>query len=231
MSATFISANVIKHNNTVFLDTDLVTYGDIQIVPTPGSGGRPDGEYWAVPITDGGVVDGFDFVPYGPQNPIKPSTQSFRVLRLVTSKDYGKSDYWYIVGTEANYVASSQAAECCDAPIPMPLSVPPLAPTQLMCQYNNPTDMDYFAVWGVPTLEYGDSGYWAYGYFNDTALSPLFVNGATPAALVSAMQSAWGSTVGGTFTLVGGIVIVLTQSNGQGTDEISINIFTPVTSS
>lgn len=232
MAASFIPALVLKHNDTVFLDTDLVAYGTVQLVPTPGAGGRPDGNYWAVPINNFGIVTGLDFVPLE-DSAVAPTAQSFQTLRLITSKAYGKADYWYIRGTENDYINSSSAAECCDAPYPMPDDVPPLAGVQLMCQYNNPTDQQYFATFGVPVpLGFGDR-YYAYGYFDGVALPNLSASGyLTPALLVSAMQSTWGATVGGTFTLSSdGLTVTLTQSAGDGTSEIGINIFTSVLSS
>lgn len=37
MAATYISALVIKHGNETFLDTDLVNFGLIMSIPTPGA--------------------------------------------------------------------------------------------------------------------------------------------------------------------------------------------------
>lgn len=231
MASTFIPATVIKHNNTVFLGDSLIDYGDVQQIPTPGTGGRIDGDYWATPITDGGVVDSFNFDPVVKENAaVKPDVQSFRVFRLITSKQYGKADYWYILGTTTQYLASSQAAECCDTPVLMPTDTPNIAPTQLMCQYNNATAQDYFAVWGVPTTLPGGRLY-AYGFFNNAALPSLASTGyATAALLNAAMQSTWSGIVGGTFVLANN-VITLTQPSGPGTDEISINILSVATSS
>lgn len=231
MAASFISALVIKRNNTVFLDTDLVAYGSVEMIPTPGSGGRPDGDYWAVPINGNGVVTGFDFVPVE-NSATPPTVQSFKTFRLIESKEFGQAYYWYAVGTTENYIASSSAAECCNAPVLLPDDVPALAGIQLMCQYNNSTDKKYFAAFGVPTINFGDRIH-AYGYFNNVALSSLSGAGyTTPDLLLSAMQSAWGATVGGTFTLSPDKkTIILTQSAGNGTSEIAINIFSSVVSS
>lgn len=229
--ASFIPALIIKHNNTVYLDDNLVAYGDIQTIPTAGSGGRPDGDYWAVPITEG-VVSGFNFVPTSPDSTDAPSVQSFHVFRLITSKAFGKADYWYVLGTTTDYIAASNAAECCSGEDPLPTEVTPLAPTQLLCQWNNPTDQEYFAVLAVPSLAFGDRIY-GYGYFNNEALPDLAVGGyASASALVSALNSLWGATVGGTFVLAdNGSTIILTQTAGPGTDELSVTLFSSVVSS
>lgn len=230
MAASFIPALVIKRNNDVYLEDDLVSYGAVQTIPTPGAGGDPtDGDFWAVPITDN-VVNGFNFIPTTPDSTDAPTAQSFHVFRLITVPGRAQANTWYVVGTTTDYIESSAAAECCDAPVPMPMDVPALAPTQLMCVWNNTTDQDYFATWGVPTTPPGGRLY-ANGYFNDEALPSLSAFGyATPALLVAAMQSAWGATVGGTFTLSGSR-ITLTQTAGPGTDVIAINIFGTNTSS
>lgn len=232
MAASFISATIIKHNNTVYLDQDLVVYGSVQLIPTPGAGGRPDGDFWADPITDLGVVDGFNFIPVE-EGVAAPSAQAFEVFRLITSKAFGKPDYWYVLGTQDDYNTSAADAECCaDDPEPMPDEVPPLAPSQDMCQYNNSTDQEYFAVFGVPSLGFGDRLY-AYGWFNGVALAELSGAGyLTAALLASAMQSAWGATVGGTFAAsADGLTITLTQSAGSGEDSIAVNVFASVVSS
>lgn len=233
MAASFVQATIIKHNNTLFLGDDLVVYGYVQLIPTPGSGGRVDGDYWAQPIVGEGVVDGINFIPYGPNTPTQPTPQSFRVFRLITSKAYGKADYWYILGTQQDYVNASQDAECCDAtPRVMPDDVPALAPEQLMCLYNNAIDQDYFAVFAVPSNFFGGRLH-AYGWYNGVKLAGLSAAGyATPALLNSAMQSAWGATVGGTFVLSADLkTITVTQTAGNGTNTIAVNIFAAVVSS
>ena len=88
-----------------------------------------------------------------------------------------------------------------------------------MCQWNSVNK--YFAVFGVPTLPVG----WrlnAYGTFNNAAL-PNITNQTSVANLVTQLNSQWGATVGGTFALTSG-VIVLTQTAGPGTDVISANL-------
>lgn len=226
MAATYISGLVIKHGNDVFLDTDLVNYGLIMSIPTPGAGGQPDGDYWAVPITDS-VVSGFNFEPTSPTDVTPPTPQSFHVFRLITNPGTA-NDKWWVVGTTLQYIASAAAAECCDTPVPLPTATPELAPTQLLCELN--AGGLTFAVFGVPTIPSGGRIY-ANGYFNGAKLTNLSGSGyATPALLVAAMQSTWGATVGGTFTLANG-VITLTQSAGDRNDEIAINVFPAVNSS
>lgn len=226
MAATYISGLVIKHGNETFLDTNLVDFGLIMSIPTPGAGGQIDGDYWAVPITEG-VVSGFDYVPKAPNAAIPPTPQSFAVFRLITNPGTA-NDKWWVRGTTLQYIASAAAAECCDTPIPLPTDTPELAPTQLLCERNGAGQT--FAVFGIPTPPSGGR-YYAYAYFNNVALTDLSMSGyATPALLVAAMQSVWGGPTGGTFTLANG-VINFVQTNGDGDDVIAINVFTAATSS
>lgn len=227
MAATYIPGLVIKHGNEVFLDTDLVNYGLIMSIPTPGAGGQIDGDYWAVPITDE-VVSGFNFEPTAPGDLTPPTPQSFHVFRLITSPGHA-NDKWWVRGTTLQYIAAAADAECCDAnPATLPTDLPELAPTQLLCELN--ADGLTFAMFGVPTIPAGGRIY-ANGYFNNAELTDLSTFGyATPALLVAAMQSTWGATTGGTFTLSNG-VIKFVQTAGDRNDTIAINVFTTNTSS
>jgi hypothetical protein len=189
MAATYIPALVIKHNNSVFLNADL-SVGVTMPIPTPGAGGRIDGDYWAVPISDYGVVTGFNFEPTTPDDTEPPTLQSFHVFRLVT--DFG-NDVWYARGSSTfdgespanpGYIQASQDAECCaEDAATLPTDVPLMQPCQTACEWD--TDGNYFFLIALPT----DAGtYTANGYLNGEALPQ--VTGATAAALQTAL-SAW----------------------------------------
>jgi len=222
MAAAYFPALILKHNNDVFLNEDLIDYGYTDIIPTPGAGGTPDGDFWAVPITEG-VVSGFNFVPYTSSTLTAPTPQSFRVFRLVRA--VGGYDVWYVLGTQAEYNQVASDWECCvGSPDVMPSELTPLAPSQLMCAWNNGTDKDYFAVFGAPTVLVLQNLY-AYGYYNGEALPALSGSGyGDITTLVAAMNSLWGATVGGTFVATG-TTIVLTQTAGDGDDDIAVNIY------
>jgi hypothetical protein len=192
MAATFIPALVVKHNNDVYLTEDLVI-GVTMPIPTPGSGAVIDGDYWAVPITDNGIVTGFDFEPTTPTDTTPPTPQSFHVFRLVNR--FG-NDVWYVVGTTTTdgdspandgYIQAAQDAECCDeTPRTLPTDVPELFPCQTACQFD--ADGNYFFILGVPTLGAGES-YVANGYLDDETLSEA--SGASVTALVASLNSLW----------------------------------------
>lgn len=192
MAATFIPALVIRHNNDVYLTDDLVV-GVTMSIPTPGSGAVIDGDYWAVPITDNGIVTGFDFEPTTPTDNTPPTPQSFHVFRLVNR--FG-NDVWYVVGSTTTdgdspanpgYIQAAQDAECCDeTPRTLPTDVPELFPCQTACQFD--ADGNYFFILGVPSLGVGES-YVANGYLDDETLPQA--SGATVTALVTSLNNLW----------------------------------------
>jgi len=221
MAAAYFPATIIETNNSRFLGVDLTDYGYDGIIPSVTAGGRPDGDYWAVPITEG-VVSGFNYVPVTPSTLTAPTPQSFRVFRLITTNT---SDWYYVLGTVANYNEVQADWECCvGSPAVMPTDLTPLAPSQLMCAWNNDTDKDYFAVFAAPNVQVLNNLY-AYGYYNGAALAALSGSGyGNTTVLAAAMTSVWGATVGGTF-VANGNTITLTQTAGSGDDDIAISIY------
>jgi hypothetical protein len=221
MSATFIPALVIKHNNSVFLTADLVA-GVTMAIPTPGSGGVIDGDYWAVPISDYGIVSGINFEPTTPDSTDAPTLQSFHVFRLISRLG---NDVWYVRGSttfdgespaNAGYIQASQDAECCDeTPRTLPTDIPELVPCQTACEWN--ADNNYFFTIGLPT----DAGtYTGNGYLNGEELPEI--TGATPAAIQTALNANW-TNVGSpnvviTWTVTDLVAMgVITDGTGQDT--------------
>lgn len=221
MAATFIPALVIKHNNSVFLTSDLVV-GVTMPIPTPGSGAVPDGDYWAVPISDYGIVTGFNFEPTTPTDTTPPTLQSFHVFRLVNR--FG-NDVWYVRGTtttdgespaNAGYIQAAADAECCsETPAVLPTDVPALQPCQVACEWD--ADDAYFFILSLPT----DIGtYTATGYLNGEELTPA--SGANAAALETSLNTNFtnqGSPqIAITWTVTNGIAKgVITSGNGTDT--------------
>ena len=211
MAATYIPALVIKRNNDVYLTPDLEV-GVMMSIPTPGAGGSIDGDYWAVPISDYGVVTGFNFVPTTSDAPASeaPTLQSFHVFRLVNQTPL-TDQVWWVRGTTSfdsaspgndGYIQVSQQAECCaDDQSSLPTDVPGLYPCQVACEFD--ANGAYFVILGLPTDE---GTYTANGYINGEALPQI--TGATGAALQTALNSSW--------TNVGSpnVVIVWTVTDG-----------------
>jgi hypothetical protein len=234
MAATFIPALVIKHNNDVYLTDDLVV-GVTMSIPTPGSGAVIDGDYWAIPIADNGIVTGFDFEPTTPTDTTPPTPQSFHVFRLTNR--FG-NDVWWVRGSTTvdgdspandGYIEAAADAECCDAtPRTLPTDVPELFPCQTACQFD--ANGDYFFILGVPTLGSATS-YVANGYLDDETLPE--VTGASVTALLVQLNSQW-TNVGSPAVAItwtqsdtGGTglpVIIGTITDGDGTNDACIKI-------
>lgn len=227
--ANYIPALIIKRNNTVYI-SETGEVGKMDFVPSPGAGGRLDGDYWAVPIVDNGIFSGFNFTPANADAPSAPSPQAFRVFRLINMSG---NDYWYVRGTsngdagaspaEAGYIQAAQAAECCTEGVALPTDIPAIAPCYEMCEFD--ADGKYFAVFGLPIPTGTSPNYYAYGYYQGAPLAALSASGyATPELLISAMNSNWSAV--GTWSLVEGAVAKVTQANGTGTDSVCIQVIT-----
>lgn len=227
MAATFIPALVIKHNNSVFLTPDLEV-GVTMAIPTPGAGGVIDGDYWAVPISDYGVVTGFNFEPTTPEDTDPPTLQSFHVFRLISRFGY---DVWYVRGTttldgespaNAGYIQAAQDAECCsESPATLPTDVPAMLPCQTACEWD--TDENYFFILSLPT----DIGsYTATGYLNGETLTPA--TGATAADLVTSLNTNFNNQgspqIVITWTLLNANTIKGVITDGSGSDTLCSNI-------
>lgn len=224
--ANYFPALVIKHNNDVYLTPEGVV-GHMDVIPSPGAGGVIDGDYWAVPITDYGLVSGFNFVPTSPTSIIPPAPGAFHVFRLAFRHGY---DVWYVRGTstlsgdspaENGYIQAAAAYECCaEVPVNLPTSIPAIAPCFLMCDFD--ADGNYFAMPGLPTLT-GNLRYFPYGYFNGVELTAATGTGyATTGALLAFLNSGdWGAI--GTWTYTDNVLKV-TQTDGPGTDTFCIAI-------
>lgn len=193
-----------------------VVKGDIPVPGNSNGGASIDGDFWCVPIVDGGVYGGWKFLPYNPGgvNTLPPTAQSFAVTKLSLIPPFG-SDYWYVLGTTAQYLTAAGGGAA------LPLIVPQLeTPCQTLCNQNSTTGL-YFGILGTPNQTLGWNFY-AYGYFNNVALPALSASGyATLALLLTALNSNWSSV--GTWTLNGNVLVV-TQSAGPGTDTLCAQV-------
>lgn len=219
---SFIPALIIRQDHTDNINPNS-TIGLTGLIPTPNSGGQVDSDYWCVPVTGFGIFGGVKFVAINsPGGTPKPSAQSFAAVRIV-KKD--QSTDWYVVGNSSQYIAASEEVECCGTTSPppiMPTTAPIIAPCQILCNQNSTTGL-YFGNVGIPTIPAGERLY-AFGFFNEVALTSLSGAGyASVAALLAAIQAAWG--IVGTWTVTSdNLTLVVTQSAGPGTDVLCVNI-------
>ena len=236
----YIPAIVIQKNNSVYiadsgitvqksLGTEfLVGLGLATEVPTADGGGVPDADYWASPVGEG-ILSGIIYHPYNANDPVgsvPPSPQSFRVVRIMNRL---ASDYWYIVGSMAQYIAANGGTA-------LPTNITTLlAPCQKMCQFD--ANSHYFAIFGLPTITVlPNKAYFPYGYFNGVALPGAasggytttaalltFLNTATTTTTVNGVVTAYagGWAVVGTWTAsADNLTLFATQTAGAGTDTI-----------
>lgn len=237
----YIPAIVIQRNNSVYiadsgitvqksLGTEyLVGLGLATEVPTADGGGVPDADYWAVPVGEGALT-GIIYIPYNAGDPvgsIAPSPQAFKVCRIMNRL---ASDYWYIYGTMAQYIAANGGTA-----LPTVITTL-LAPFQKLCQFN--AAGQYFAVLGLPNIAIlPNKAYFPYGYFNNIALPGAaaggytttaalltFLNTATTTTTVNGVVTAYagGWAVVGTWTAsADNITLQAAQTAGPGTDILS----------
>lgn len=245
--ANYITAIVIQKNNSVFIRENGINaekipgspgeyatgLGVSMEIPCPdnSSSGQIDGDFWAVPVNEG-LPSGFNYAPYNPADPdaAPPTPESFAVVKISSN---ASSDDWYVLGTSVQYIASCNAC-CGDTPVPMPgiFSLPLQPGCQTMCQWNNGTLQQYFAVVGLPDLLF-NKRFYPYGYFNNIQL-PLatstgyistttlltFLNTATVTSVVNGKTTysgGWG--IVGTWTVSADfLTLIATQNPGPGTD-------------
>lgn len=226
MAATFISALVIKHNNDVYQE------GVTMDIPTPGAGGVPDGDFWAVPITDN-VLSGYNYVPTSATSTTPPTTQSFHVFKLTNR--FG-NDNWVVRGTttaaasgspsECGYIQAAKDAECCDeSPCNLPTDIPVQAACQLMCEWN--TDSLYFAKFALPTLAVAGYRYYPYGYYNNVLLGAASAIGyGSKGALLTFLntEASWAAIGTWSYADAGQNILQVVQSAGSGANVVCISI-------
>jgi hypothetical protein len=228
MAATFIQARVVKHNNDVYLTEDEnSTVGVIMAIPTPGAGGVIDGDYWADPIADNGILTGYNFTPTTPDSEEAPSPQAFHVFRIITR--FG-NDVFYAIGSTtgagsspfvAGYIEAAADAECCsETPATLPTTGPTLYPCQTSCILTAGVGAFQF----ILQLPLPRSGalFTGNGFLNGNALPE--VTGATPALLQTALNANW-TNVGSpnvvvTWTVSADGVVVGTVTDGDGTEDL-----------
>lgn len=211
----WIPALVIQQDSSVFIDSATGVVGQTMLIPCPSSGGQVDGDYYATPITNFGIIGtGFTYIPTTPGDVSKPTPQSFHVVRIIKND---QSIAWYALGNSTQYINASEDVECCTSPpVTMPASstLPVFAACETICNQND--DGDYFTVFAAPTPDTGT--YSAKGYYNDVALPT--VTGATVAALVTALNANGSWAAIGAWTNPSDATLVVTQSAGDGTDVI-----------
>lgn len=243
--ASYIPAIVLQKNNSQFISNNgisvqksgggeiLTGLGLATEVPTPDGGAAIDADYWATPVNDSGIVTSYKYTPYNLNDPatnVAPTPQSFAVTRLMNLK---ASDYWYIVGTTAQYIVAAGGGTA----LPTTITVFP-AGCQLLCQFD--ANGKYFAMLGLPTLVLPNKAYFPWGYWNGIALPAAtaagyistttlltFLNTATTPVLTNGVVTSYtgGWAIVGTWTVsADGLTLIATQTSGPGTDKLCAEV-------
>ncbi len=231
---SYITAKIIKKNNTTYInyDANYPIIGVIGTVPTPQAGGEIEGDFWAVPVDDSGVLSGIDFIPCSPTDEVPPTPNSFHCVLIVSRNFRGRENTWIFgrstfIGTgspiEYGYVQASSDVECCAAnPRQMPLPTAQISPQITMCLWDE--NGAYFANWGLPKLN-GNQRYYPYGFYNNDRnirLTGQTATGyATTAALVTYLNTQWGAY--GTFTFANN-QLKFVQTGGTGETNIALTV-------
>lgn len=205
----YISALVIQHNNDVFINGGIDP-GEIQLIPTPESGGYVFSDYWAVPVAGEGIVTSFNYEVCAPGDTTKPDAQAFHVVRINSTQS---RDSWYVNGTSTNYRGASRDVECCESPAyDMPTTISDVAPCQALCANS---DGYGYGVFGLPSPigagTLSASGFYTVAATGVTTTLPT-ITAATAGALATALDAngTW-ATVGDWTASGDGLTLEVTQ--------------------
>lgn len=213
--------------DTYILRNGDASFGQIKLIPTPASGGYVDGDYWATPILDDGIVGtGFHYEPTVSSSVDRPDPQSFHVIRLIMQTNQTNiSTTWWVNGNSQQYINASADAEVGHAspPVLMPQTLASFVPAQIICNQNDAGL--YFGILAAPIpAPTGTARYFAKGWLNGNALIALSAGGYTTAdTLLTALNSSWSNV--GTWTLTADKqTFIVTQAAGSGTDVLEAAI-------
>lgn len=223
------TALILESNGEVFLRGNNVLkagndIGKVGLVPTPDGGGSNEGDFWATPINDEGAVTGIQFQPYNlldnsPVNQPKPYSLPATKIRVMGVLTNGKPDYYFVLGTSAQWAAAS-------LPDATSLVYWPQSQRALPTGVLN----TYAFTLGVPSLAVGQTLFFK-GWINGVALAAasaggyanisellVFLNAnvntyGSPAISVVWTSNVNGSAVIGTITIVSSDVYSVPDQN------------------
>jgi hypothetical protein len=231
--ASYIPAFVIEKNDNVFINS-AVSIGATMEVPTPDNGAYIDCNVWCVPINEG-VYGGFNYIPYNANNPAENTAPSAMAVAGVRISCTNSSDWFILLGTEAQYVTAAGGGTAMPSTWPSVSHTVPLLP---VCQTLNTVDANgnYVLETALPSFDLDPTTvqrYFPFGYWNGVALPAATANGyATTGTLLTFLNTATVNTgtaanpvytggwaIVGTWTVSGdSITLTATQTSGPGTD-------------
>jgi hypothetical protein len=183
-------AVILESNGEVYLRGNNVLSAGNQIgllgpVPTPDGGGSFEGDFWAIPVNDEDAVTSIEFVPYNLLDN-SPTTQPLPYalpavkIRWQGVNNIGKPDYYFVLGTSAQWAAASLPTQT--SLVYWPTSQQAW-PTGVLNQYE-------FTL-GVPSLTVGQTLF-PKGWINGVALAAASAGGyANITALLAFLNANW----------------------------------------
>lgn len=242
---SFITALILQQDTTVFISPAgpavqktagvssnyMTGLGLLALVPDPPNGAIVEGDVWAVPVNDNGLVSGWTYTPYNLNDPTQnnpPTNQAIAATRIGTRLN-GYPSVLYILGTSAQYNTAIGGGAA--TPQSWPAGTYLVGCTTL-CQINSVGQ--YFQEFQLPALT-GNDRYFPYGYFNGVAFTSASATGyTTPATLLSFLNAVW-TNVGPINGVVQATLLwslspdnntltVVETANGTGADIICVQI-------
>lgn len=217
IGTVYIPAPVIQLKNTQFIENGLLVP---QILQVPCRSVHTDiGRYWAVPTKDNGVFTGLWMQPAYTANGTaitKPSYDSFLVLRVRDEI----SDYtWWLKADLTQYTAACNTC-CGDAFTPITYSVPIISPCQTVCDSQDSSPSNYYAVFAAPALGAG-LNYVVNGAYNNEQVADFTSTSLDD--LISDLNANFGTIGSPSVTIIWtriGSTIIGTIQDGEGEDSI-----------
>jgi hypothetical protein len=230
-TTVFVSPAGVAIQKTAGASSEYMTgIGLLAPIPTPADGALLDGDYWATPVTDNGVITSWTYTPYNLNDPAQnnpPNVQSFAVFRIWRGTVDAAIDR-VVVGTSAQYLTAAAGG----AALPTTLGTGVYqVPCSLLCNQN--ANGQYYTTFALPVLA-GNSRYFPYGFLNGVAFTGGTSTGySTPAALLSFLNAVWTNVGTGSPTIlwslsVDNLTLTATEtapsSLGAGNDTICVAI-------
>lgn len=219
--ASYLTGLCLEKQDIQFVNTDG-SLGALLQVPTPENGGVVDGDVWATPINYG-TYSGWVYQPYNPTNKKESVPPTFFSQACVKISSRFSSDWWYVLGTAADYVGASAGGAPLPTTWPVVTHSKAIAP---VCQKVDTQDVNgnYIIVLALPTQAAGEYLF-PYGVLDGVQLPSSTANGyLTVASLLVFLNANWTNvgcpTSSITWTVSADqLTLIGTETSGRGIDE------------
>ncbi len=199
MSLT-IQALILESNGETFMRGNNVllagnNVGLLGQIPTPEGGGTNEGDFWVTPVNNEDVVTSMGFTPYNllTSLPAKPKPYSLPAtkIRWQGVNNIGKPDYYFVLGTSAQWAAGSLPDQTSLVYWPTSQSPDPVTNSSTGVITANV----FKIVLGLPSLNGSPQrAFFPKGWVDGTALAAASSTGYTNTTLLlNFLNASWGS--------------------------------------